>query len=166
MTPVTLRPVRLEDTPAINELRRLPGVREFTLALPSERLSHNRRFIENAGPDDHLLVAEAEGRVVGLVGLHVGQGKKRHTGTLGIMVHDAFTGKGVGTALLKAILALADEDLGLYRVDLEVAAPNARAIKLYERLGFEVEGRKRGAVLHRGEPADILIMGRLRSGQR
>jgi putative acetyltransferase len=159
---VVIRPVRAEDAEAVHEIRRQPSVLEFTTALPSERLADGRRFLEGFGPDDHVLVAEIEHRVVGLAGLHVRGGKLRHGGSVGVMVHDAFQGPGVGRALLEALLAIADDHLGLVRVELDVVADNERAIALYERLGFAHEGRKRQAVYRRGGYVDVLIMGRLR----
>lgn len=59
-----IRPVRPDDVEPINEIRRQPGVAEFTNAFPSERLEQNRGFIEQLGPDDHMMVAEVDGRVV------------------------------------------------------------------------------------------------------
>lgn len=159
---VRIRPVRLADLDAIHELRHQPSVLDFTLALSSERLEDNRRFLEHLGPDDHLLVAEADGRVVGTAGLHVKQGKLRHSGVIGMMVHDRYQGRGIGRRLLAALLDLADNQLGLVRVELEVVAANERAIRLYERLGFAHEGRKRQAIRHHGAYADVLLMARLR----
>ena len=159
---VVIRPVRMEDAEAIHKVRRLPGVMDGTTSLPSERLADRRRFIEGFGPDDHVLVAEVEGRVVGVAGLHVGRGRRRHVGEIGMMVHDRYRGRGVGRTLLAALLALADDHLGLVRVELEVLSDNARAIRLYERFGFEHEGFKRKALFRQGEHADLLVMGRVR----
>jgi putative acetyltransferase len=159
---LVIRPVRLADAEAINEIRRQPRVLELTLALPSERIEENRRFIEALGPNDHLLVAEVDGRVVGLAGLHVMTRKQRHSATLGMAVHDQLQGRGIGRRLLAALLDLADNYLGLIRVELEVLADNAPAIRLYESAGFEHEGRKRSAVLRQGQYVDVLVMARLR----
>ena len=158
-----IRPVRAEDVEAINEIRRQPGVVAFTLAMPSERIVDNQRFVDGLGPDDHLLVAELKGRARGMAGLHVKRGKLRHSAELGMGVHDEFQGRGLGRLLLAALLDLADNHLGLVRVELEVLADNARAVALYERSGFEHEGRKRKAVYRRGQYDDLLVMSRLRS---
>jgi L-phenylalanine/L-methionine N-acetyltransferase len=159
---VLIRPVRLEDVEALHEIRRQPSMVDFTLALPSERIADTRRFLEGFGPDDHALVAVVDGRVVGMAGLHVKRGKLRQGGEIGMMVHEQFQGRGVGRKLLVALLDIADNHLGLLRVELEVFPDNDRAIGLYERLGFEHEGRKRKAVLRRGGHADVLLMARVR----
>jgi L-phenylalanine/L-methionine N-acetyltransferase len=161
-TDVVIRPVRAEDVEAINAIRRQPAVVAFTLAIPSERIVDNQRFVDGLGPDDHVLVAEIDGRARGLAALHVKRGKLRHSAEIGIAVHDGFQGRGLGRLLLAALLDLADNHLGLVRVELEVLADNARAIALYERFGFEHEGRKRKAVYRRGQYEDLLVMSRLR----
>ena len=161
---VVIRPVRSEDAEAVHEIRRQPSVVEFTLAVPSERIADNRRFLDALGPDDHMLVAELGGRVVGIAGLHVKRGRERHCGWLGMSIHDQFQGRGLGRRLLEALLDVADNHLGLTRVELEVLADNTRAIHLYERCGFEHEGRRRQAIRRHGACVDALVMGRLRSG--
>jgi len=162
MSSIVIRPVSLGDVEEINEIRRQPGVMEFTMGMPSERVEDNRKFIERLGPDDHLLVAELDGRVVGIAGLNVMCGRRRHTASLGIAVHDAFQGRGIGRSFMQALLEIADDYLGLIRVELEVNADNTRAIHLYKSLGFQEEGRKSKAVFRRGEYLDMLIMGRIR----
>jgi putative acetyltransferase len=132
------------------------------MALPSERLEGSRRRIEGLGPDDHSFLAVLDGLVVGMAGLHVGRGKGRHAASLGLSVDDAFHGRGIGRKLMEAMLDVADNYLGLNRVELEVMADNPRAIRLYERLGFEREGCKRKAVFRGGEFVDVLVMARLR----
>src|SRR4051812_25155871 len=127
---VEIRPVRPEDAEAVYQLRRLPTIVDGTLAIPSTRLSETRHRLESLGPDDHTLVAVVDGQVVGMAGLHVGTGKRRHTAGLGMMVHDQFQGGGIGRKLLEALLDIADNYLGLIRVELEVYPDNARAIRL------------------------------------
>lgn len=163
---VRLRPPRPDDAEALHAIRLQPSVLAGTTALPSERLEDFRARQQQAGPDDHLLVAEVEGRVVGVVGLHVRRGKRRHSGEIGMMVDEAWQGRGVGRALLAGLLAIADDDLGLERVELEVLADNDRASRLSERSGFAIEGRKRRAMLRPGGYADLLLMARLRGIDR
>lgn len=161
MSEVQIRPVRPDDAEALNVMRRLPGVMEFTLGMPSERVEANRRFIEGLGPDTHMFVAECEGRVVGMAELALRRGKQRNTGMIGIGVHDEYAGRGIGRQLMQTLLDLADNYLALHRVELEVLADNARAIHLYESLGFQVEGRKRQDHFRHGVFVDTLMMGRL-----
>jgi putative acetyltransferase len=157
-----IRPIGPDDAEALWRIRRQPGVMETTMGLPSERLAQRRKRIEELGDDDHMFVAVRHGEVVGAAGLHVASGRRRHVGEIGVAVAAAHQGKGVGTALLTALLQLADDWLGLRRVELQVVADNARARGLYERFGFEVEGRLRGFFVSEGRLVDAWTMARLR----
>ena len=159
---IEIRPVRPEDAEAIHQLRLLPSVIDNTMAIPSERVSDAQRRLDTYGPDDHAFVAVVDGQVVGMAGLHVGSRKLRHTGNLGMMVHDQFQGRGIGREMLEMLLHVADNFVGLVRVELEVYPDNVRAIGLYESCGFEHEGRKRKAVWRHGEHQDVLLMARVR----
>ena len=77
-------------------------------------------------------------------------------------MHDDWQGKGVGKELMRAIVDLADNWLNLTRLELEVYADNEPALRLYERFGFEVEGRLRQHALRDGQFIDSIMMGRLR----
>jgi len=76
------------------------------------------------------------------------------------MVHKDYQGMGIGKALLKEVLDLADNWLKLVRVELSVFVDNERAINLYKSLGFQIEGTKKYAAIKNGEYADEYVMAR------
>jgi putative acetyltransferase len=82
----------------------------------------------------------------------------RHSGSLGMGVLASHRGRGIGRQLLAATLAHARAS-GITRVELEVRADNVGAIRLYERLGFVHEGRKRHGMRFDGAYFDSLSMG-------
>lgn len=156
---VTIRPVRLEDARDVHALRVMEGVRETILALPSERVSDTEEFIRST--KEHLMVAEVDGRVVGMAGLVIpAMARQRHTAGVGIMVHTDYQGRGIGRALMESLLDIADNWLMLKRVELSVFTDNERAVRLYESLGFVVEGTKRYAAVKNGVHADEYLMAR------
>jgi RimJ/RimL family protein N-acetyltransferase len=57
----------------------------------------------------------------------------------GVGIHPSFAGKGYGVQLMEEIKLFADAD-GFKRLELSVAVINEKAIKVYERAGFEKEG--------------------------
>jgi L-phenylalanine/L-methionine N-acetyltransferase len=159
---VLIRPVRVEDVDDLDVVRRQPGVIDGTLNIPSERLLDRRRRLENLGPNVHEFVAEIDGRVVATAGLIAFQGRMSHAGEIAhIMVHDEFQGRGIGRHLMEALLDVADNALGLVRVELLVYSDNA-AIRLYESLGFVQEGVKRKYARRRGQLVDSTLMARIR----
>ena len=77
-------------------------------------------------------------------------------------VHDDWQGKGIGTALMRACVEMADKWLNLTRLELEVYTDNEAAIRLYERFGFEREGTLRQYAFRDGQYVDSYLMARLR----
>jgi RimJ/RimL family protein N-acetyltransferase len=75
--------------------------------------------------------------------------------------HDAW-GRGYGTEATELMLGHAFERLGLHRVGLSVFEFNERAIRAYQKAGFQVEGRLREAIARDGRFWDELQMGVLR----
>lgn len=75
---------------------------------------------------------------------------------------DAHRGKGYGTEALHLLIAWAFEQLALNRIELEVYAFNARAIHVYEGLGFQHEGVRRQSLYQDGRFVDTHMMGLLR----
>lgn len=75
---------------------------------------------------------------------------------------DKNRGKGFGTEALDLAAKFAFDDLNLQRVWLRVFANNERAIRAYDRSGFEVEGRMKRAVFINGSYLDEIIMARLK----
>lgn len=69
-----------------------------------------------------------------------------------------FWGRGYGSEALNLGLAFAFLELGLQRVTLGVFEYNSRAIRAYEKLGFQHEGRLRGFLLREGRRWDMLMM--------
>ena len=71
-------------------------------------------------------------------------------------------GRGYGTDAMNIGLRFVFTELNLRRVTLTVFEYNPRAIHSYEKAGFKLEGRMRGALLKDGARWDMLYMGILR----
>ena len=92
-----------------------------------------------------------------------GNPRVRHTASFGMAVRDNWQGNGVGSTLLGAALDLADNWLGVTRVDLKVYTDNEAGIALYEKSGFEIEGTHHRDTFRNGEYVDTYSMARLRT---
>lgn len=163
----TIRPIEPKDARDINALRRMPGVFETILGTPAERISYTEKFVNSMDGNSHhfvAVVANADGEetVIGTAALMVSANNRlRHSAAAAIMIHKDYQNAGVGTALMKSVLDMADNWLMLVRVELTVFADNERAIHLYEKMGFEKEGLRRMAAIRSGEYADEFAMARI-----
>ncbi|MBN9138677.1 GNAT family N-acetyltransferase [Phyllobacterium sp. NPDC097923] len=158
----SIRAARVADFEQINALTNLPGFRAGTLRLPFQSAEQTRKWLESLGAGTTSIVAEIDQQIVGHAGLHRSDGRRAHTAHLGLGVHDDFTGRGIGKALLLALIDAADNWLNIRRLELTVHADNAKAIGLYEKCGFEREGVHRDYAFKNGRFVDALAMARLR----
>lgn len=160
--PVTLRAAGPEDAEAIHALSQLPAFRYGTMRLPFRPVRDTRRWLESLGESDTLLVAEVDGLVVGQAGLRRLGGRRAHCGKVGMGVHADWRGRGIGTALMAALLDTADNRLHMKRVELTVYVDNDAAIALYRKFGFETEGTLRAYAFRARRFVDALAMARVR----
>lgn len=73
-----------------------------------------------------------------------------------------YWGKGYGTEAFNLLLAFGFRELNLRRISLSVFEYNPRAIRSYEKLGFQQEGRQREWLNRGGKRWDLIFMGILR----
>lgn len=161
-TRLVLRPTRPEDAEALAVMMGGAGFRHGTAQLPFVSPDRVRRRLETDDANDTRIVAVLDEGIVGSATLTRLSGRRAHVGQVGMGVADGWTGRRIGTALLAALVDMADNWLGLRRLELEVLADNEPALALYGRFGFEPEGVRRDVVFRAGTYADSLAMARLR----
>jgi RimJ/RimL family protein N-acetyltransferase len=131
---------------------------EFTLT-PDEQRDRLTEFAES--DNSVFLVADCRGAIVGELTCK-GNSRQalRHVARLGISVGKDHRRRGIGTRLMAEAMSWAANTGILRRIELNVYARNATAIRLYEKFGFIVEGRLRRRMCHHGEFLDDLAMAR------
>ncbi|MGK9165394.1 GNAT family N-acetyltransferase [Inquilinus limosus] len=157
-----LRASRATDAVGLAELHSQPRFRWGTLRPPFPSLEAVQKWLADRSPDDVHIVADADGRIIGDAGLHRGKGRRAHSAAIGMGVHDDFAGRGVGTALMAALIDTADNWLDLKRLELTVWTDNEPALALYRKFDFVEEGRLRAYAYRDGAYVDALAMARLR----
>ena len=162
MSEIVVRAVLAADHERIAEIFQQRQVNAMTLQIPfTTAAERSARWIMD---DNHRqVVALIDGLVVGHGGLTINNRRRAHVGAVGMAVDQAFQGRGVGTAILGALIDLADNWYNLRRLELEVYADNEPGIRLYQRFGFVIEGTHRAYAWRDGEWADAYSMARLRN---
>ena len=129
-------------------------------SLPSLETVRDRIEENAASPNSVVLIATTQDRVIGTLDFEgYPRPQQRHAGCFGMSVRREYRGRGIGTALIDQLASWAHRN-GVTRLELGVFSTNSSAIRLYERLGFEHEGRRVGAAIVNGQSVDILQMAR------
>jgi RimJ/RimL family protein N-acetyltransferase len=132
---------------------RASGERPMTVAAQREQLLGLL-----CRPNHTILVVEDAGKLVGYLSAAGGAYcRNRHTVRIAIGLLQTHTGQGIGQQLLAALEMWA-RGQALHRVELTVMTHNTRAIRLYTRMGFLIEGTKHHALLVNGTYVDEYTM--------
>lgn len=146
-----LKPVLLQDLLAVHELHSLPETDRFnTLGIP-ESTDHTKAIIES-----WIMAAKAEpspaftytirlkdcNTFIGLIALKCGNPKFR-TAEVWYKLHVDHWRKGYATEALTRIIDFAFHQLQLHRIEAGCAIANTGSIRVLEKVGMTLEGRKR-----------------------
>lgn len=159
-----IRRAEPSDYEALYKIFSYPQVIWGTLQVPYPSLEKWRKRLTEPAEGLYSLVACVDGDVVGQISLHTfpNHPRRHHVGEIAMAVRDDWQGKGIGTALMQAIVDLTDKWLNLYRLELGVYPDNEPAIRLYKKFGFQFEGTQVGYAFRDGKYVDALMMARVR----
>jgi len=138
-----------------------PLCREAMVLDPFNSAEEVQVWFDSHPPGCFDLVAAKDDRAIGFAGLYPCPGSQSHSGWMCLFVHDDFHGCGIGSLMLRALLTAADLLAGLSRVQLIVHCDNERAISLYRKFDFVIEGRHECFARRGGEFVAALTMARL-----
>lgn len=149
-TPCTIRTTREEDAaPLYEHLVQVAHDGVYIVSEPDEvaKPEEIRRKIarHNADPNDlNILATLADGTIVGDLLASGGERRRvNHKVRFGLSVALPYRDKGVGRAMIVALLDWARAHPTIEKVELGVFASNARARYLYTSLGFVEEGLRK-----------------------
>ncbi len=169
---IWIRPSELSDVAEIVALRndpstllRLHDVNQYNAAhteqwlrtLPGSSKRYSIFTWENA-PQTPV----HSGEFLGLIRIDRIDGVNRNC-AVGLDIVPQHRGHGLSAKAYAWLLDYLFHQLNMHMVYLEVLASNERAIHVYERIGFQVDGRLRQRVFRNGAYEDSILMSLLRS---
>jgi RimJ/RimL family protein N-acetyltransferase len=160
-----IREVKMEDTLDIlaymkkvnmetKNLMREPD--EFTMTEEQEK-----EFLERviASENEFMATAWIDDQLVCTAGIH-GSGLKRvkHKVSLGISVLKQYHNLGIGLTVMQYLIHKAKE-MNKTKIELDVRSDNPGAIHLYQKVGFQVEGKRERGFYVDNQYVDLILMG-------
>jgi RimJ/RimL family protein N-acetyltransferase len=142
-----IRKAKTEDAEKLLEyLNTIPNESDNLTFGPNELtfdIEERKAFINTCENCEsrYFVIAEYEGKIIGNLNFS-GETKPRtkHKGEFGVSVLKEFWGNGIAYELIKGLIQWAKEGGKIKKINLLVREDNERAVKVYKKLGFEVEG--------------------------
>ncbi|ABW18808.1 GNAT family N-acetyltransferase [Alkaliphilus oremlandii] len=163
-TRIILRKMTAQDTEIYHEWRNDLEVMQTTAPfLDVYNIRETEEFVNqiilgSQFSKSYIIVEKESNKAIGITSLINIDYKNRNAECI-IDIGDKETwGKGYGTEAMKLILDFGFLEMNLHRIFLRVFSFNSRAIKLYEKLGFQQEGRSRESFFREGKWHDIIHM--------
>ena len=157
---LTVRDARPADAAAIAAIYN-QGIADRIATLETvERTPEERvAWLAARGPRHPVLVAERDRVVAGWGSLNPFNPRKayEYVADFSVYVERAWRGKGVGSALLRALIARAQQ-LGYHKMVLSAFPWNALGMALYQKHGFRTVGIYKEQGLLDGQWVDTIIM--------
>lgn len=161
-----IREIRAEDSKGFLEmLIKLDNETQFMMFEPGERKTTEEKMkniiTEKCESGSLTLVVEDKDKIVGFLSAERGFANRiKHSAYIVVGILEKYCEKGVGTKLFSNLEVWAKENK-ITRLELMVMTHNKVAIKLYEKMGFKIEGVKEKASVVDGKYVDEYYMARL-----
>jgi putative acetyltransferase len=162
MKSVEIRHSEDSDIEKIRSIYAEPSNYTATLQLPFPSPEVWKKRLSTPSEGSFSLVACREGEILGQLSMSVmSNPRRKHVANFGMAVKASTRRKGVGSALVKAAIELAEKWLVVRRIELEVYTDNTAAIELYKKFGFAIEGTAKYYAFRNGEFVDVHFMARV-----
>ncbi len=156
---MNIRHSEARDIEAIRAIYAQASVYANTLQQPFPSAELWQQRLGRLHTHFHSLVVEADGRVLGQIGVERFENPRRaHVANIGLAVDEGARGRGVGSTLIGGAIELCFGWLGVRRIELEVYTDNQAAQALFARHGFQREGTSFDYALRGGRYVDVHLM--------
>ena len=160
---IELNPVEIEDINILNKWKNDEEIfKNLGGGYKPTSISQQKKWIEsmteNTLENQRYMILSEEKEKVGFIGLY-GISPIHRTCTLGIYIGEKeYWGKGIASRAYKALEKYAKEYLNIRKIRLEVVKENEKAVKSYQKLGFDICGEFKQDRFIKGEFKDVLLM--------
>ena len=164
---ITIRDATSTDAMPFRELR-LEALRDCPTAFSADyqkNLNHPAKYWEDRltmeEDEETILLAEHEGKLIGMTGIARGSSSKTRHGAWiwGVYVRPDWRGLHIAEELINSCFTWA-KARKILLVKLGVASTNISAIRCYERCGFSTYGTEPRAIFYEGKYYDEFLMSR------
>ena len=164
---ILLRPFQTDDTILFSIGENDPEIREtLFLAFPINVDRIRERITAQVNSQNAVILTIAEkttGKAIGQTAFFRIDPISRSGIFYLALLDKSKWSRGLGTEATRLMLEYGFNTLNLHRIQLHVFKDNKAAIRIYEKIGFKIEGTLREAMYHHGRYCDFLVMGCLKS---
>jgi len=155
-----IRNATLDDLESITDIYNkaiLKTVATFDTELKS--YEEQKKWFEEHGPKNPIIVAEEDGEVVGFASLSKYSTRCAYSDTaeLSLYVKEEHQRKGIGKKLMKSIVDEGTKS-GLHAIISRITDGNKVSIKLHKEVGFEHIGNMKEVGFKFGKRLDVCLM--------
>ena len=162
---IKIREIEVEDYKELWDfMKKVKGETNFLLGYPNEiKMSYEDekehiKKVKSSETSNYFVVMK-NSKIIGCIGFNGNTARKmKHYGTIGISVLKEYWGRGIATALLEKLISWAKEK-GIKKINLDVFENNERALKLYEKFGFKLEGCIEDGIFDGENYINLLVYG-------
>jgi RimJ/RimL family protein N-acetyltransferase len=108
-----------------------------------KNLTDYEGFLDATVKEDNsiILLVEFDNKIIGIASINSSpKARFKHVGELGIVISQQYCGLGLGTKIMNYLIEWANSNGITKKISLVTNENNYRAIELYKKVGFEVEG--------------------------
>ena len=162
---IKIREIEVEDYKELLDfMKKVKGETNFLRGYPNEiKMSYEDekehiKKVKSSETSNYFVVMK-NSKIIGCIGFNGNTARKmKHYGTIGISVLKEYWGRGIATALLEKLISLSKEK-GIKKINLDVFENNEKAIKLYEKFGFKLEGCIEDGIFDGENYINLLVYG-------
>jgi RimJ/RimL family protein N-acetyltransferase len=150
----------MSDAPRFVKWLNNPEIYKFLIVREHLTLVKEKKYLKNfinSKTHKNFAIETKDGIHIGSTSLEVNRYHDR--AVFGIFIGEKnYWNRGLGSDAARTIINYGFGKLKLHRIELGVLEYNPRAMKVYKRLGFKLEGRKREFIKFKGKYYDDLHM--------